>query len=548
MDAETMVNLLPPVSLAQAAVLVVAVIALIGVARAVWGPSLALSRRPELWILRGLVLLVLAGILANPVEVRRSTGDVQRSDVTYLLDVSASMALGEGTSRSEHARQILHDVDHMIPAEQRPNVHAYRFGQQLAAIESLSAADETSLAPTESDTQLLSALRQLMGRLPGGQHQAVVLLSDGRSREPAGVQEMARRYAERHVPIHVVPLGEADRGGDLAMVNMVVPARVRKHSEVAATVWLRSFGYDGVRTELKLEALSQPGQPPRPLARLPITLTSGIQSFPLRFQSDLETTRVQATVPVQPREISANNNRVVADILVDSTRIRVLYVEGVQQQTTQHPMPNGMVEIRGLHSVLYEALADDPDIDCVPLLVLPNAGDFQSTIGETRGFPATRAQLYAFDAIILSDVSCLRFTDQQLTLIEEWVRDRGAGLCMTGGPGSFGEGGWDRTVLADILPVNFSAAQPSWGEGNELTFARCRPPSGIRCGTSSRIRDRTRASWGRCRHSPGFIAAGRLNRPPRCWPSVNSTARAATTRCRPWWRARTGRGVPSLRP
>ena len=332
-----------------------------------------------------------------------------------------------------------------------------------------SPTDGTSIAPTDYDTQLLSALRQLLGRMAGGQHHAVVLLSDGRSREPAGVQEMARRYAEQHVPIHVVPLGETDRGGDVAMVNMVVPARVRKHSEVIATVWIRSYGYDGVRTELRLEAILQPGQPPRPLARLPITLTSGIQSFPLRFQSDLQATRVQASVPVQTDEISSNNNTVATDILVDSTRIRVLYVEGVQQQTTQRPMPNDMVEIRGLHSVLYEALAEDPDIDCVPLLVLPTVGDFQSAIGETRGFPATRAQLYAFDAIILSDVGCRRFTDQQLALVEEWISDRGAGLCMTGGPGSFGDGRWDGTVVADILPVNFASAEPSWGTVEQLT-------------------------------------------------------------------------------
>ena len=293
----------------------------------------------------------------------------------------------------------------------------------------------------------------------------MVLFSDGRSREPAGVQEMARRYAEQHVPIHVVPLGETDRGGDVAMVNMVVPARVRKHSAVTATVWIRSYGYDGVRTELRLEAMGQPDQQSRPLVRLPITLTSGIQSLPLSFQSDLQTTRVQASVPVQTNEVSSNNNTVAADILVDSTRIRVLYVEGVQQQTTQRPMPNGMVEIRGLHSVLFEALAEDPDIDCVPLLVLPNVGDFQSTIGEQRGFPETCAQLCAFDAIILSDVGCQQFTDKQLALIEDWISDRGAGLCMTGGPRSFGDGGWNGTVVADILPSQLLCGRAELGDG-----------------------------------------------------------------------------------
>ena len=93
MEPETTVHLLSPISLAQAALLVLAAIAVLRLAHAVWGPSLALSRRPGLWILRGLVLLVLVGILANPVRVERSTGHLQRSDVTYLLDTSVSMAV-----------------------------------------------------------------------------------------------------------------------------------------------------------------------------------------------------------------------------------------------------------------------------------------------------------------------------------------------------------------------------------------------------------------------------------------------------------------------
>ena len=235
MDTQTTFTLLSPVTWTQAAVLAVVAVALLVLARAVWGSPLGPARRPVLWVLRGLILAVLVAILANPVRVDRLPGRVERSDVVYLLDTSASMALGESTSRFAQAVQMVRDVDRLVPAEKQPDLSVYRFGQRLAAIDSPALEHLASIAPTDADTQLLSALRQLTGRFVGAQPHSVVLFSDGRCREPDGVQEMARRYAELRVPIHVVPLGQSDRSGDVAVVNMVAPARVRKHSQVGAT-------------------------------------------------------------------------------------------------------------------------------------------------------------------------------------------------------------------------------------------------------------------------------------------------------------------------
>lgn len=462
METQTTFNLLSPFSLAHVVLLTVAAVALFLIARVLFGPPLGPSRRPGLWILRGLILLVLVAMLANPVRVDRSTGMPRRCDVSYLLDTSASMALGESTSRFDQVLQMIRDVDSLVPPEKRPNVSTYRFGQHLAAVESLTGDDGNSIAPTDHDTQLLSALRQLLGRFVGGQRHTVVLFSDGRAREPVGVQEMARRYAKQRVPIYVVPVGESDRGGDVAMVNMVVPSRVRKHSQVGATVWVRSYGYDGTRAELRLDAIDQPGLPGRPLAHLPITLTNGIQSFQLSFQSDPQMTQVRASVPIQTNEVSSNNNAVTADIAVDRAKIRVLYLEGAGQRISQRIMPGGTVAIQGPHSALSEALSEDPDIECVSLLASPNRRNFQGTVAGSRGFPETRSQLYAYDMIVLSDVGRQQFTDEQLALIENWISDRGGGLCMTGGARSFADGGWSGSVIADMLPVDFVSAERSW--------------------------------------------------------------------------------------
>ena len=84
--------------------------------------------------------------------------------------------------------------------------------------------------------------------------QAVVIFSDGRARDPAQAESIARSFGRMKVPIHVVPVGEPNVGGDVAIVSMVAPAQVRKHSRVAVQVFVRSFGYTGRRVELKLAA------------------------------------------------------------------------------------------------------------------------------------------------------------------------------------------------------------------------------------------------------------------------------------------------------
>ncbi len=467
-----------------------AAVASLILARAIWGSPIRPARRPVLWVLRGLILAVLVAILANPVQVDRLPGTIERADVIYLLDTSASMALGESTSRFAQTVQLVRDVDRLVPAEKRPDLSVYRFGQRLAAVDSPALEHLETIDPADGDTQLLSALRQLTGRFVGSQPHSIVLFSDGRWREPTGVQEMARRYAERRVPIHVVPLGESDRGGDVAVVNMVTPTRVRKHSQVGASVWVRSYGYDGLRTELRLEAVGRADEPARPLSRLPITLTGGIQAFNLTFQSDLATTRVRAAVPLQANEVSPKNNAVAADIAVDRTKIRVLYVEGSNQGFSQRYRSDGTTEIVGPHSTLHKALSEDPDIECVPVLALGQpdrrgspdpAGTpdrqvpstfygLAGSTGGTRAFPETRAQLFAYDAIILSDVGRSHFTDEQLALIDEWIRERGGGLCMAGGPRSFADGGWSDSVVAGMLPLAFSAGVRSWTSDSQLAL------------------------------------------------------------------------------
>jgi uncharacterized membrane protein len=69
------------------------------------------------------------------------------------------------------------------------------------------------------------------------------------------------------------------------------------------------------------------------------------------------------------------------------------------------------------------------------------------------GFPKTPDELYRYHAIVIDDLEASFFTQDQLTLLRNFVSRRGGGLLMLGGPDSFTDGKYDRTPVGEMLPV-----------------------------------------------------------------------------------------------
>ena len=78
--------------------------------------------------------------------------------------------------------------------------------------------------------------------------------------------------------------------------------------------------------------------------------------------------------------------------------------------------------------------------------------------------PETPSELFAYDAIILSNVPRDALSDQHLAWIDDWIGRRGGGLCMVGGPNSFASGRWNDTSVGKMLPVELVSAGRDWEE------------------------------------------------------------------------------------
>lgn len=498
-SAESVTRFLPPFSPGVILGLFAGLALAVFVFRWLLGPTNPVARRGGLLALRGLIVGLIVLVLMNPVRVENLPGPVQRPEIFYLIDTSASMQLGSPQSRWDASLAMISASREQADASSAV-IKPFRFGQRLAAIEqpdqvgllptsskpadhvkSEAAHSPRPVAPVDGDTRLQTALKQISSRFGRVPPVGIVAFSDGRVHDEAGLEQIAAEFARLKVPIHVVPVGDTGKGGDVAIAAVVAPPRSRKFTEVEVQVFLRSFGFEGRRAEVELLDLSEGADAPRKLASLPITLQSGFQSVSLSFRTELTTRKLRVAVPLLAGEVSEHNNQLDTEMAIDRTKIRVLYLEGSSQPITSVRVGDRN-QYRGPFTDLKQALIDDADIECV-VLVAPGGSGQLLRIAESaqadgvRGFPTTVAELSAFDAIVFSDVAAEALTETQLAWIEQWVGQRGGGLCMVGGERSFASGGWDQTPLAAMLPVEMLPGGADWVPGETIRITPELPPS-----------------------------------------------------------------------
>ena len=284
------------------------------------------SRHWALWAFRVGALVVLAAIVLNPVHVAVTPAPSHRPEVHVLLDASQSMRLGSPDSRWHEATTLLRDT--LQQQDGYADVRVHRFGERLVSVDPEAFRDGELAPPTDADSQLGAAFRQLGGRLGREAPAAVVVVSDGRVRDPATLDEMADIWRRKHVPVHVVPVGRAAQGGDVAIVAAVAPAKARKQAQVTVDVFLRSFGFAGRRVELQLQALADNGTVRRTLTALPVTLRDGVQPLTVAFRMEPDLKKLRLHVPAPPGDLAPSNNDFPLEIELDRTKIRVLLLDG----------------------------------------------------------------------------------------------------------------------------------------------------------------------------------------------------------------------------
>lgn len=449
---------------------------------------------------RIVVLALIVATLLEPTAVRTESQTRTRS-LPILLDISESMSMKDQRKRPEDIAEAAAALG-MIDLEEKEAVNSTVMGldskkrQVIASssrldlgqavltksgqpiFESLGGSLDVSyhifgkttrmlsdnktvkdtdldgIKATEPETSIAASLEAVAnsGGLPPA---GIVLFTDGIDNAISRRSEsVLQDLGARGIPVYPVPLGLPDPD-DVAIKNIVMQEVAFSGDSVPVRVALESRGYERRTARL---AVSLNG---RQVTQKTIRFTSGLQFENIDFRVDVyEKGAAQIAITVEPfdDEVSVANNSVERSIRVVNEKINVLYIEG-----------NARWEFRYLHAILKR----DPRINATFIASSMGPELARNSPEHIERFPSKREEAFKYDLVILGDVDANFFTPEELSLLEELIRDRGGSLLVLCGP-MHTPASYVDTPVETMLPVRFAAGE-KWEEISDSVFPMLTP-------------------------------------------------------------------------
>lgn len=363
-------------------------------------------RRRLLIALRLIVLLLLIGGL-----VRLSlTQAYQRANVVFLLDMSLSVTAA--------MRQRALDFMQTVVQQKRPEdgVGLVVFGADATLEQSVSedfALQEIASEVEGSATHLARAIQAGMASFPPDGARRLALLSDGNENVGAAA-EAALIARSLGAAIYPVPLGQDAGGQEVRVEKLVVPRQV----QAGAPYQVEAMVVSTIETTATLELLRGGAF----AGRREITLQPGKNRVRFMQQTSDE--------GVHLYEVVVNSSQ---DTLLENNRLR------------------GFTDVQGPPKML---MLHDEGGPSEPLLVALQEQGLAIEARLWSTLPHTLSGYLEYDALIFDNVPGFGISVAQMEVLEQYVRDMGGGLLMLGGEKSFGAGGYYRTPIEKLLPVD----------------------------------------------------------------------------------------------
>ena len=355
--------------------------------------------------------------------------------LVFLVDVSDSVS---AAARQQAEATVRRALERMGPEDQAAVV---LFAADALVERPMSAA--RTLAPFHSTpnpggTDIEEAIRLGLALFPPGMQRRMVLISDGL--ETGGdALAAAQLAAQAGVQLASLPLPAAS-GPEARLVAADLPAELHPGERFTldleidasqagpAAVRVLAEGrllYSGEHSLRRgLQRLSLP------LAALPAATPGGF----LRF-----------TVQVSPAADGFYQNNELAAY----TRI-----VAPPQALVVAPPEGELLPARGGNPARPR-----PD-EAAALVSILGAAGYSLQRLTPAALPDDLLALAQFQAIFLVDVPARQLNSYQMASLQAYLRDLGGGLVAIGGPTSYGAGGYYRTPLEEMLPVDMQLKDP----------------------------------------------------------------------------------------
>lgn len=446
-----------------------------------------------------LAVLLLAALLVEP--MRSETKPVPGANLFVVLaDTSQSLLVvdpGESDTRADHLKkQLDRSAPWQVRLGQDFDVRRYEFAEQLSPV-----TDFQEYAAEGRGSTMISALDSIAERFANRPIAGIMLLTDGNATDTTESTIDWSKYP----PIFPVQVGADQPATDIQVRRVAASQTNFEASPVTVTADIAAMGYPG--EAIAVELLDQAGDL---LETQTVTPAKDEQSFTARFQISPDKRgvlfyQVRAYPQSQPDVFEKPDASSEATLLNNSRTVMVNRGQGPYKVLYVSGRPNWEFKF------LNRSLAEDDEVELHGLIRIAKKEPrfqfrekdssanriFTNTDDEAKeqveqydepvllrvgklepgelsgGFPKSADELFPYHAIILDDLEADFFTQQQKSLVQQFVSLRGGGLLMLGGGESFAEGGYLRTPVGEMLPVYLNGVSPRVGAG-EFSMALTR--------------------------------------------------------------------------
>jgi Mg-chelatase subunit ChlD len=385
---------------------------------------LSVSRILTSTLLRSLVFLLIVLVLAGFSWKEKSKREIS---AVFLVDVSDSITPESREWMWDYVEEVGDGLDKKIKKG------LVVFGGESRVITPTLAEDLdledihrkiTEANITSDRTDIASGIMATLGIMPEDSSKMVVLLSDG-NQNLGEVLKAATMAANNDVKFFVVSPPPAQKESEILIKKIIAPKEINEGEMFEVKVVIENRSDSAIKGNLRLD--KKDGI----LKEWDTEFKSGISIFKVSYKSDekgFEKFNANLNIEDAMLDKDKENNSKTAFVNI-SGKTRLLFINGDENQQMYLP----------------EALEDKT-------IVVDIKGPGQ--------IPDTLQEYLEYDSVIFSNVSRDYISDEQMVLIEEYVKDHGGGFVMTCGANVTAEGGYTDTKIEEILPVKIVGGEP----------------------------------------------------------------------------------------
>ncbi|HEX4450001.1 MAG TPA: VWA domain-containing protein [Kofleriaceae bacterium] len=378
--------------------------------------DLSLAQQLVQSTLRSLVIAGIALALARPSWVTTTS----KVATIALVDVSDSISDKQLAAAKQY-------VDELDKAKGDGSFQVIAFAEKPIVVKkpdgkAVSSAIERH-ANGGAGTDIQAAMQLAYGMFPQGYLPHIAIISDGNQTQ-GDVSIESYRAKELGVKVSWKTFA-ADQTSEVRVVGVTTPddIKVGQPYDVTAEVWT-------TEPQTVTLALQQDEFPNglEPSKTVPLREGKNL----VKFKSDAKragyTTYHLKLVKYEHDTELANNAAVMTTPV--KGRPSVLYVEGSLQREPSSA------------TYLKRALeTENIDVE----------------VRGPSGIPSNPKELEKYDLVMVSDVPAHLMGAGQMMALDTYVKQMGGGLIMSGGEDSFGSGGYERTMIENMMPVRFDS-------------------------------------------------------------------------------------------